>query len=100
MSSKLETLNRWVDDVARLTQPDRIHWCNGSEAEYDELVELMLVDQNSADGSVEFVQQRFPQVRVHQTGRNLGFAGGNQIPTEADERRGKFNHTGFIIHTE
>jgi phosphoenolpyruvate carboxykinase (GTP) len=35
-------LNRWVDEVARLTQPDRIHWCDGSEAEYQALVELML----------------------------------------------------------
>ncbi len=41
--SKLEALNRWVDDVARLTQPDRVHWCDGSEAEYDALVETMLV---------------------------------------------------------
>ncbi|HVH34214.1 MAG TPA: phosphoenolpyruvate carboxykinase (GTP) [Tahibacter sp.] len=42
MASKLDTLNRWVDEVARLTQPDRIHWCDGSEAEYQALVELML----------------------------------------------------------
>ena len=42
MASKLEALNRWVDEVARLTQPDRIHWCDGSEAEYQALVELML----------------------------------------------------------
>ena len=40
--SKLETLNRWVDDVVRLTQPDNVHWCDGSEAEYDALVEKML----------------------------------------------------------
>jgi phosphoenolpyruvate carboxykinase (GTP) len=42
MASKLDVLNRWVDEVARLTQPDRIHWCDGSEAEYQALVELML----------------------------------------------------------
>ncbi|HWU53641.1 MAG TPA: phosphoenolpyruvate carboxykinase (GTP), partial [Tahibacter sp.] len=42
MASKLDALNRWVDEVARLTQPDRIHWCDGSEAEYQALVELML----------------------------------------------------------
>ncbi len=42
MSSQLEALNRWVDDVARLTQPDRIHWCDGSEAELGLLTGQML----------------------------------------------------------
>src|SRR5512137_423299 len=36
-------LVRWVDEVAALTTPDTIHWCDGSDAEYqalcDELVE-------------------------------------------------------------
>ncbi|MBU6515490.1 MAG: phosphoenolpyruvate carboxykinase (GTP) [Acidobacteriota bacterium] len=27
----------WVEEVARLTTPDRIHWCDGSDREYDEL---------------------------------------------------------------
>jgi phosphoenolpyruvate carboxykinase (GTP) len=27
----------WVDEVADLTQPDSIHWCDGSAEEYDEL---------------------------------------------------------------
>src|ERR1700753_2677811 len=40
--TKLETLDRWVADVARLTKADHIHWCDGSEAEYDALVEKML----------------------------------------------------------
>jgi phosphoenolpyruvate carboxykinase (GTP) len=42
MSTKLESLKKWVDDVARLTQPDAIHWCDGSDAENDRLIELML----------------------------------------------------------
>ncbi len=32
----------WVDEVASLTQPDQIRWCDGSQAEYDEMFEIML----------------------------------------------------------
>ncbi|MGQ0800029.1 MAG: phosphoenolpyruvate carboxykinase (GTP) [Pseudomarimonas sp.] len=42
MSSQLAALNLWVDTVAQLTQPQTIHWCDGSEAEYQTLVDGML----------------------------------------------------------
>jgi phosphoenolpyruvate carboxykinase (GTP) len=42
MASKLDALNDWVAEVAAHTQPERIHWCDGSEAENDALVEQML----------------------------------------------------------
>ena len=42
MGSKLAALNQWVADVAALTQPDAIVWCDGSEAENEALIERML----------------------------------------------------------
>ncbi|NNN01384.1 MAG: phosphoenolpyruvate carboxykinase (GTP) [Acidimicrobiaceae bacterium] len=36
----------WVHEVAELTTPDRIHWCDGSAQEYDDLCQL-LVDQGT-----------------------------------------------------
>ncbi len=44
MPSQLEALNRWVDDVARLTRPDSIHWCDGSDAESEALTASMVAD--------------------------------------------------------
>jgi GT2 family glycosyltransferase len=38
--------------------------------------EVIVVDNGSTDGSVEFVRERFPSVRVLELGRNTGFAGG------------------------
>ncbi len=35
-------LLRWVRDVAELTQPDRVHWCDGSDAEWDALTEELV----------------------------------------------------------
>jgi phosphoenolpyruvate carboxykinase (GTP) len=35
-------LAQWVDEVAALCQPDRVHWCDGSPAEYQEMLRLMV----------------------------------------------------------
>ncbi len=37
-----QRLLAWVEEVAALTQPDAIQWCDGSEAEYDRMFERML----------------------------------------------------------
>ena len=42
--SSLDALNAWVAEVAALTQPDHIHWCDGSDAENARLTQQMLAD--------------------------------------------------------
>ncbi|KQY49624.1 phosphoenolpyruvate carboxykinase (GTP) [Lysobacter sp. Root494] len=42
--SKLAALNAWVAEVAALTRPDSIHWCDGSDAENDALIAQMEAD--------------------------------------------------------
>ncbi len=43
---KIMTNNRkllaWVEDIAKLCKPERIHWCDGSAQEYQALCDLMV----------------------------------------------------------
>ena len=41
MTTSLQDLQNWVDSVAKLTQPESIHWCNGSDAENKRLINEM-----------------------------------------------------------
>ncbi|HJS93138.1 MAG TPA: phosphoenolpyruvate carboxykinase (GTP) [Solirubrobacteraceae bacterium] len=41
-SSSHSRLNDWVEEMASLTQPDEIRWCDGSDEEYDQLAQVLV----------------------------------------------------------
>ena len=45
--------------------------------------EVLVSDNGSTDGSVEFIRQRYPEVRVLENRANLGFAKGNNVGIRA-----------------
>jgi len=42
VSSVPARLAAWVEEMAALCQPDTVHWCDGSQAEYQSLCDLMV----------------------------------------------------------
>jgi len=63
MTTRLSALQDWVDSVARLTQPEDIHWCNGSESEFKRLVNQM----NRTGELVELDQETYPHCYLHRS---------------------------------
>ncbi len=63
MTTTNRALSDWVDEVARLTQPDDIHWCDGSDEEFRRLADGML-----DDGSlIELNQKTYPGCYLHRS---------------------------------
>jgi hypothetical protein len=50
--------------------------------------EVIVSDNGSTDGSIEFIREKFPQVRLLENGRNLRFAKGNNVAIRAS--RGEY----------
>ena len=63
MTTTNTALREWVEQTARHTQPDRIHWCTGSDVERDELVELML----GTGDLIALNQATFPNCYLHRS---------------------------------
>ena len=41
--SRNNRLAQWVEEVAQLCKPDRVHWCDGSQDEYQAMLRLMVL---------------------------------------------------------
>ena len=54
----------------------------------DESIEVIVVDNASKEDEASMIQQRYPQVKVIRSYKNLGFAGGNNLGIKA--ARGKY----------
>jgi len=59
----LKALQDWIDETARLTRPDQIRWCNGSDDEYRNLTRLLL----DTGGFIELNQDTHPGCYLHRS---------------------------------
>jgi len=59
-------LEKWVNEMAQLCQPDKIVWCNGSEREKKQLIQ----EGNAAGEIVELNQKKLPGCLFHRTHQN------------------------------
>ena len=66
MNTRLKALSDWVAEVAELTQPERIHWCDGSESEYQTFVAEML----ESGALIELNQDNYPGCYLHRSDPN------------------------------
>ena len=62
--------NSWKDTVSCIDSLKKITYGN---------YKILIVDNGSVDGSEEILKERFPELTLIQTGRNLGFAGGVNV---------------------
>jgi GT2 family glycosyltransferase len=63
--------------------------------------EVIYADNASTDGSADFVEERFPRVRVLRFDRNLGFAAGNnRAATYARGRYISFQNADTVAHRQ
>jgi phosphoenolpyruvate carboxykinase (GTP) len=63
MTTRLKSLRDWVAEIAELTNPDRIHWCNGTEQEYRKLLDEML----DSGTLLELNQATYPGCYLHRS---------------------------------
>src|SRR5438552_3624116 len=75
----MSSVEEWVDEVARTTRPERVVWCDGSDAENDRLIDHMLTDGTL----IRLNQERLPNSFLHRSHPQ------DDAPTQ---------HLSFIMH--
>ncbi|HET7370437.1 MAG TPA: phosphoenolpyruvate carboxykinase (GTP) [Gammaproteobacteria bacterium] len=63
MTTTNKALSDWVDEVAALTEPKEIHWCTGSDEEYQQLIDLML----DTGDMLKLNQDAYPNCYLHRS---------------------------------
>src|SRR5262245_55933192 len=56
-------VEQWVEECAQLTHPKKIHWCDGSEAEYQSMIRDML----ETGTLIELNQKEYPGCYLHRS---------------------------------
>ena len=56
-------IEKWVSESKSLTRPDRVYWCDGSNQEYDRLIETML----ASGGLIPLNQKTYPGCYLHRS---------------------------------
>ena len=51
-------------------------------------VTVIIIDNNSSDGTIEFIKENYPQIKLMENKENLGFAGGNNLGMKCAIDRG------------
>ncbi len=62
-------VEKWVEEQARLAKPDRIHWCDGSEEEARELIEIGMKEEKIGEHPIfqELNQKTWPTAYLHRS---------------------------------
>ena len=60
---------KWVEEQAKLTKPDRIYWCDGSEEEAHRLIEIGMKEEKIGDFPIfqELNQKNWPNAYFHRS---------------------------------
>jgi phosphoenolpyruvate carboxykinase (GTP) len=62
----MHRVRRWVAEVAAVTRPEEVIWCDGSEDEYQHLLDRM-----QTDGTMEALnEEKFPDCYLHRSDPN------------------------------